>query len=154
MKIQRILCPVDFSEPAMQAFRYAEDLATSVGASLMIVHAFDRPATLDLPDQTVPADPAVEKKLNAIVSELPTQRFLHAGPAGRVICWMAQEQKCDLIIMGTHGRTGISHALFGSVAEFVLKHAPCPVLTIRERAEDAPKMDEPLVVPLPAPRMM
>ena len=138
----------------MHAFRYAEDLAISIGAELIIVNAFDRPATLDLPDQTVPADSTLPTKLNQIEAEIPVKRYLHAGPAGRVICWVAQEQDCDMIVMGTHGRTGISHALFGSVAEYVLKHAPCPVLTIRKHADNQPRIEEPLIIPLPAPRMM
>lgn len=152
--ISRILCPLDFSEPSMHAFRYAEELAIASDAQLIIAHAFDRPATLDLPDQTDPADPKLKGQLHGVESSLPLERLLHAGPAGKVICWLAQEQQCDMIVLGTHGRTGLKHALFGSVAEYVLRHARCPVLTIRQRPPDEPKLEEPLVIPLPAPRMM
>jgi len=138
----------------MHAFRYAEELAIATQAQLVIAHAFDRPATLDLPDQTDPADPTLKQQLHGIQSTLPLERLLHAGPAGKVICWLAQEQQCDMIVVGTHGRTGLRHVLFGSVAEYVLQHARCPVLTIRQRPANEPKLEEPLVIPLPAPRMM
>ena len=153
-KHQRILCPLDFSERSEHAFRYAEELATQLEAELIIAHAFDRPATMDFPGQTTPANQALREKLESVESTLPLERLLHAGPPGEVICWLAQENNCDLIVMGTHGRTGLGHVLFGSVAEYVLQHARCPVLTIRLRAENEPRLREPRVLPLPAPRMM
>ena len=153
-KPRSILCPLDFSDHSMEAFRYAEDLAGTTGAELVVAHAFDRPATLDLVGQTNPADKSVREKLDGVQSALPLKRLLHAGVPGEVICWLAQENDCDLIVMSTHGRSGLLHALFGSVTEYVIRHARCPVLTLRHQEADHPKLSEPLVLPLPAPRLM
>lgn len=153
-KITRILCPIDFSEPSMHAFEYAQELALGADAGLIICHAFDRPRSLAGGDQTDPADDAIKQKLLDVKSTVPLERYLHAGSPGQVICWLADDQGCDLIIMGTHGRTGLKHALFGSIAEYVLRHAHCPVMTIRMRPTKEAKHVEPMVIPLPAPRFM
>lgn len=156
-QISHILCPVDFSETSMKAVRYAERLAESTGAELVLLHSFDVPASYDAAGQTEPADAQEKKQLEGLTVETPyveVSRLLHAGPPGEVICWVAQERKCDLIVMGTHGRGGLKHLLFGSVAEYVLRHARCPVLTVRDRAENEPPLKEPLVLPPKAPRYM
>jgi universal stress protein A len=172
--IQRILCPVDFSEASAAALAYAERLTRSTGAELVLVHAFDIPASLtyadvllvhafDIPasltyaDVQNPADPDVRKQLEELplsFTDVKTVRVLHAGPPGEVICWLAQHRACDLIVMGTHGRTGLKHLLLGSVAEYVMRHARCPVVTVRERPADEPPLTEPLVLPPKAPRFM
>ena len=152
--ISRILCPLDFSEASMAAFRYAEELALATDSGLIIAHAFDRPSSLDGAHQNEPADESIKQQLLEVESTLPIERFLHAGSPGEVICWLADDQQCDLIIMGTHGRSGLKHMLFGSVAEYVLKHAHCPVMTIRMRPTSERDHEEPMVVPLPAPRFM
>ncbi len=155
--IDRILCPIDFSEPSLLAFDYAVDFAVGLGAELVLVHAFDNPASYDREGQWKPSDPSLVKKLDEIKpgqGNVAVTRVLHAGLAEDVICWAAQDQACDLIIMGTHGRTGLKHLLFGSTAEYVLKHATCPVLTIRQQPQDAPVLPEPMVTPIPAPRYM
>lgn len=138
----------------MQAFAYAEELALATEAGLVITHAFDRPASLHTGGQTEPADESIKQQLLDVKSTIPIERFLHAGAPGKVICWLAEEQGCDLIIMGTHGRTGLRQILFGSVAEYVLKHAHCPVMTMRVRPTSERAHEEPFVVPLPAPRYM
>ena len=79
---------------------------------------------------------------------------MHVGEPGEVICWLAEQQACDLIVMGTHGRQGLLHLLMGSVAEYVMRHARCPVVTVRLLPEKQPPLKEPLVLPLPAPRLM
>jgi nucleotide-binding universal stress UspA family protein len=155
--VQRILCPVDFSERSRQSLDYAAQLATALHARLVLVHAFDLPATLDLAGQTTPLDPALRPQLEQWATErgeLVAESFLHAGPAGEVICWAAQQRGCDLIVMGTHGRSGLVRTLLGSTAEYVLRHARCPVLTIRDRPANEPPLTEPLVLPLNAPRFM
>lgn len=156
-QIKRILCPVDFSETSEKAFRVADGLAQRLQAELVLLHAFDIPATIDIPGQEHPADTELPARLNAIRSsslDVALDRVLHAGPPGDVICWLAQERGCDLIVMGTHGRTGVVRLLLGSVAEHVLRHARCPVLTVRKRPENEPLLKEPKVLPLPAPRLM
>ena len=156
--IKRILCPTDFSTSAAKAAVYAEQLAREADAELYLFHAFDTPATWTLSGQEHPRDPSLQLQLDAVLADSPhahkIHRLQHAGPPGEVICWMAQEQHCDLIIMGTHGRSGLKHLLFGSVAEHVLRHARCPVLTVRDRDPDEPPLPRPAMVPMKAPRFM
>lgn len=155
--ISRILCPVDFSDSSQAALEYAEDFASWVGADLLLMHAFDQPASYDKHGQSVPADASVAKQFNEIKlrhDNVNVTRLLHAGTPGQVICWAAEHQNCNLIIMGTHGRTGLMHVLFGSTAEYVLQHARSPVLTIRPQDKDAGPLAEPIVTPMPAPRYL
>ena len=157
-QIKVIVCPTDFSKAATKAVDYAEQLAIETGAELILVHAFDIPAEMTIRGQEHPRDKRHEEELKAVLNDSPhaarIQRVLHAGQAGEVICWLAQERKCDLIVMGTHGRTGLRHLLMGSVAEHVLRHARCPVLTIRDRDPNEPPLKQPLVLPIPAPAFM
>jgi universal stress protein A len=155
--IERILCPVDFSEVSDDALRYADRLAQSMHAELVLLHAFDIPKSYDAAGQRQPLDERIVQQLEQVQIETPdprVRRVLHAGPPGEVICWSAQELDCDLIVMGTHGRTGLAHMFLGSVAEYVLRHARCPVLTVRRRPVNEPKLPEPRVVPLPPPMWM
>ena len=156
--IRHILCPTDFSKLSMKAIEYAEQLARDADAELTLLHAFEIPATYNLAGQERPRDPRLQQQLNELLVDSVLQdkihRRQHAGPPGEVICWMAEDRSCDLIVMGTHGRTGLSHLLFGSVAEYVLQHARCPVVTIRERSPNESKLAQPLVMPIPAPLYM
>lgn len=155
--IQRILCPVDFSETSSAAFHYADRLAHGTGAELVLLHAFEVPESLDPRSQERPADPRLKEQLEKFrpsSAGVKVTYVLHAGLPGEVICWLAQERKCDLIVMGTHGRTGLKHLLFGSVAEYVLKHARSPVLTIRLRPANESPLREPMVLPVPLPRLL
>lgn len=148
---ERILCPIDFSETSTAALKYAEELMKKLDAELLVVHAFKCPATWDYEGQTQPSSNEVREQMERVQCEVPFERVLHAGPAGPVICWLAQERECDLIVMGTHGRSGLKHLLFGSIAEYVLQHARCPVLTVRDRPQNEPKLEEPIVMPMPGP---
>lgn len=155
--ITRILCPTDFSDAAQDAFHYADRLAHLMEAEIVLSHAFDTPAQLTVTGQRTPADPHLQEKLNAIQSQYPSTklaRMLHAGAPGEVICWLASSQNCDLIVMGTHGRTGLKHLVLGSVAEYVMRHASCPVLTLRKPHVKEVPPKEPLMLPVPAPRLM
>lgn len=174
--IKRILCPTDFSEISMEAFRYADRLAASLDAELLVVHAFDvaeskdftgaahpadpaleQPAQVDIAGPQEPADPSVVTQFQAVrrsSPDLKLQRILHAGSPGEVVCWLAQNRNCDLIVIGPHGRSGLTHLLFGSVTEHTLRHAPCPVVVFRERATHEPPLVEPLSLPPLAPRFM
>lgn len=156
--IRRIMCPTDFSPTAGKAMRYAERLALQTGADLYLVHAFGRPVELTVAAQTHPYDLQHQEQLERLMVDSPLAnrviRLLHAGPAGEVICWLAQEHASDIIIMGTHGANALHQLIFGSVAEYVLQHARCPVLTIRDRDPKEPPLEQPLVVPIKAPRFM
>ncbi len=129
--IQRILFPTDFSPAANAAFEYAERIAGSTGARLLVLHVPQDSATVG-PLNNV--DGKKKRQLDAIRSELPDvkiERIFYAGSPGEVICWIAQERRCDQIVIGTHGRTGLINLLMGSVAENVVRKAPCPVLTVK-----------------------
>lgn len=155
--IQRILCPVDFSEASVKALGYAERLAASAGAELVLLHAFDIPASMTYADIEHPSDPSIRTQLEALSLASPGTRLtrvLHAGPAGEVICWLAEQRGCELIVMGTHGHSGLKHLLLGTVADYVVRHARCPVVTVRDRPANEPPLAEPLVLPPKAPRFL
>lgn len=155
--MQRIVCPVDFSTRSAKAQAYAEQLAAWTGAELVLLHAFDTPATATYEDVQNPADPSIAGQFQALPLFFPqtkAERVLHVGPPGEVICWFAEFRRCDLVVMGTHGRTGVKHLVLGSVAEYVIRHARCPVLTVADRPANEPALREPVVLPVKAPRFM
>jgi len=156
-RIERILCPVDFSETSTKALEYAERVARSTGAELVLLHVFDVYEDLGMLGQQVPADATLPDKLQAIGPSVPdvrVERVLHGGPPAEVICWMAQNRHCDLIVMGTHGRGGLAHLFLGSVAEHVLRHARSPVVVVRNRPANERPLEEPRVLPLRPPRFL
>lgn len=151
----KILCPVDFSETSQRAVLFAEKLARRLAAEIVLFHSFE--TAVDYSHQSEPADPEVKSKLDKTlmgVADIPIRRLTHLGPTGEAICWIAQREACDMIVMGTHGRTGLSHLVFGSVAEYVMRHARCPVVTTRMQETLEVPLEEPLVQPIPAPRFM
>ena len=147
MKIKRILVPVDFSEPSLQAVEYAVELARPFGASLELLCVIEPLAYAPL------AGPAVDlAAIRAEQERIATERLaglkrdlvrrharcradLRIGSAYRTIVDRAARWPADLVVMGTQGRSGLSHLLIGSVAERVVRSAPCPVLTVRPPAK-------------------
>ena len=139
--LERILVPVDFSDCSLQAVEYAAVVAQQAKASLMLLHVLE-PVSYGL-DFTLGHSRTREqvretwtKRLEELASSLkmtglPVTFQLRGGVPADSILDSAQTLPCDLIVMGTHGRRGISHAYSGSVAEAVLRKAPCPVLTVR-----------------------
>lgn len=139
---QRILVGVDFSEHSSQALATAVELAKSCGASLHLVHAMEPhmvPVTaydMPLPDGFYErVHEEAKTRLQALVAEVgegveTTWSVSEQAPRGALV-EVAEEQKADLVVTGSHGRTGIAHALLGSVAERVLRDAPCAVWTVR-----------------------
>jgi nucleotide-binding universal stress UspA family protein len=142
IQISRILCPLDFSEGSEHALRYAKALAQAYAAELLLMHVVETPAIYLYPDVGIPAG-ALEKQratcagrltgiTAAVREEHPnTHGLLTDGNPCVLIAEAAKTHETDLIVMGTHGRTGLAHALLGSVAETVVRKAPCPVLTIK-----------------------
>jgi universal stress protein A len=141
---QKILVPTDFSSHAEEATRVAADLARRYEAPLTLIYAYE-PITLTLPDSFMILTSAQLDQLSAGFEQLlatAQQNAIAAGAhkvetrllqgfAAREIIDFASEGSFDLIVMGTHGRTGIKHFLLGSIAERVVRGAPCPVLTVR-----------------------
>ena len=142
--LKQILVPTDFSEASTIAVRYAKALAEAFDASLHLMHVQEDPFLLSAaPEGFYP--PAgfyedMEKAANAKLEQVLIQAELgraqttvvarKGSPFVEIIRY-ARELEIDLIVMGTHGRGPIAHMLLGSVAERVVRKAPCPVLTVR-----------------------
>jgi nucleotide-binding universal stress UspA family protein len=142
-KIRRILVAHDFGETAERALECALDLAAPLGAHVTVMHAYEIPV-LSVPDGPVlsvglieeierAASVALDKVLaHAQRPGVEVDSSLRQGVAWMEIAAAAKEMKADLVVVGTHGRRGVSRALLGSVAEKVVRTAPCPVMTVRE----------------------
>lgn len=144
IRLQRILVPTDFSESAATAMNYACELADKFQAELHVLHTLEvHPAPtpdfgmgLALPRYTTESKEAVAKSLSTLIESSKTagRTVVHAvleGSPRMEIVRYARQHEIDLIVLSTHGRTGLSHVLIGSVAENVVRTAPCPVLTVR-----------------------
>lgn len=139
MNARKILFPTDFSRASQEALTYATALARDARATLLIVHVEDPLVVASegmfLPPPTVP-NPEVKKMLMKVVpadKQVPYEHLMLLGtPAGKILS-VAEEQNVDLIVMGTHGRTGFGRLLMGSVAEAVVRRAACPVLIVKAR---------------------
>jgi nucleotide-binding universal stress UspA family protein len=147
--IRQILVPVDFSEPSRAAFDYAVDLAKPFAASIDVIHVWEAPSFLPagtLLDAEVWSRSLAEviqknaqTALEQFVSEAAKRGVVvrasraETGSPALTIVEAAKTGHYDLIVMGTHGRTGLSRTFLGSVAERVVRHSSCPVLTVRTR---------------------
>jgi len=141
--IEKLLVPTDFSEYSKFALKYAVALARSFKAKIYVVYVHD-PYPQGAAFEGMYYDPALVEQtqnkareiLNGIVEDLRAQKidatpvFLN-GRASLEIISQAQQLAVDLIVIATHGRKGISHLVFGSTAEKVVRMAPCPVLTVK-----------------------
>ena len=142
--LKRILVPTDFSEPSAIALKYARAFAEAFGASLDVLHVMEDPFIYaPTSEGYVPPSGMLEEmerntreRLNKVLpedarKELRAEVVLKKGSPFVEIVRYARENNVDLIVMGTHGRGPIAHMLMGSVAEKVVRKAPCPVLTVR-----------------------
>jgi nucleotide-binding universal stress UspA family protein len=138
-----ILVATDFSDTAEQALDYAIALAGKLGAKIYLLNAIGLPTFGVVPELGVAATSTMidglvadnQKALDKLIAaKAPTKlhTLMRTGDPRDLIVDTAAEIGADLIVMGTHGRRGVSRALLGSVAEGVLRHATCPVLTIRK----------------------
>jgi universal stress protein A len=142
-----ILVPHDFSSSANHAAAVARDEAKAHDARVILVHVIDLPYQMSPESAIVPGDlgqplsvkdyasNAAEKHLDDIAARLAKdgvtpEKFIRFGRPHEEITRLAEEIKADLIIMGTHGRTGLAHLLVGSVAERVVRTSKCPVLIV------------------------
>lgn len=146
--IKRILCPVDFSEATPFALTPAVSLATEFGAELLLVHVLDYPYPhvgpvvqgFDIEDYYSAMEEKAVEQLDGLVDEdarefAPVRTVVRRGSAFREIVRLAEEESPDLIVLPTQARTGLDHMLWGSVAEKVVRLAPCPVMTVSPRQE-------------------
>jgi nucleotide-binding universal stress UspA family protein len=155
-QVTRILVPTDFSPASDAALEYARALAVRMGASICLVHAFDDPFASGafVGDGTVMMPVDLRRRLEdwareqlavryaAIAETLPgcSIVMLTGSPAKRIV-EQAENIGADLVVMGTHGRTGLGHLFIGSVAERVVRTAKCPVLTTRAAESATPRVD-------------
>ena len=124
MRVNAILFPTDFSPASEAAGRVACAVAEQAGARLHVLHVVP-PVT----DPSMGAE-SLARVAASLGGGLPVETALLTGRAGRGIVDYARDKRIDLIVLGTHGRTGVSHAILGSVAETVVRLAPCLVLTV------------------------
>ena len=145
INVKRILCPVDFSESSDHACRYAVAFASSFNSELTLLHVVAPPIAALPGDHLVPdmmqadIEAIAEASRNRLAQQvgdfeqegLDVQSKVVSGIPFLEVIRFSKEWDADLIIMGTHGRAGLQHLLIGSVAERVVRKAPCPVLTVK-----------------------
>jgi nucleotide-binding universal stress UspA family protein len=143
IRLKKILLPTDLSEYSRHALPYALELARSYGATLHLVHVVEAQwagplASAEFPGQVEDAlkynREAGEKALRKMkedIKEVAVETHVLVGAPHVEIVRLARREKMDLVVLATHGRTGLAHALIGSVAEKVVQMAPCPVLSIK-----------------------
>jgi nucleotide-binding universal stress UspA family protein len=144
-RFRTIVVPMDFSEAAHRALEVATDLSKTAGpAHLILVHAYFVPIEIEalavhgphtiLDDIHSHASDDLEKMLVGLQDEgISCEYEARDGSPDQVIVKLARDKQADLIVMGTRGRTGLAHAILGSVAERVIRTAPCPVMTVKHK---------------------
>ena len=151
MSFQKILCPIDFSPGSQQAMRVAARLANEADAELVLVHswyvppmAFSGEAALspdilqELSDDAARGLASATRDLATFGVKRVTSQLLTGAPWHEIVAVAEQDPAYDLVVVGTHGRTGLARILLGSVAERIIRHAPCSVLAVRSDGEPAP----------------
>ncbi len=149
-EVRKILVPTDFSEPSAKALAYGKELARLFRSSLHLLHVIEGPFLDSFPIEGYVPNMAEfnrsleQRALQDIARlldeferrELRTVEAAEFGHAAKQIRRYAKQHDVDLIVMGTHGHGAVAHLLLGSVAERVVRTAPCPVLTVRLREHD------------------
>jgi len=142
LRLHTMIVPMDFSPEAHRALEVARKLAKEAGpAHLILLHAYFLPVEMEAlaTEQNLPlldllssdAGKALERILADLQNAGISSEFVVSrGYPGDVIVELARDKSADIIVMGTHGRTGLPHVLLGSVAERVIRSAPCPVITV------------------------
>lgn len=144
LKVKSILVPVDFSESSTKALDYAVSFARQFGAKVTLLYVVEPVATPDfsafpLSLENDQVARAARNKLQALCdarglgTSIVERLVVRQGRAFHEIAEAARSLKSDLVIVSTHGYTGLKHAVLGSTAERVVRHAPCPVLVVRQR---------------------
>ena len=143
LRFKKVLVPIDFSACSLHGLEYAKALAKDFGASLVLLHSVhlqyyvtsDEYARYDMPLLMQHAEKAAREQMRDLLRKtdwqgIKTESSLEIGHAGDQICARAKDLGADLIVTSTHGTTGLKHILLGSTAEYVVRHAPCPVLVV------------------------
>lgn len=143
LKFKRILVPIDFSECSLMGLSYAKALSRRFGSKLILINAValqyfitsDEYAHYDLPQLMKRTEKSARDQMKELIEKtdwtgIDVTSSLQIGHAGQQICGEAEDQKVDLIVTSTHGTTGFKHMLVGSTAEYVVRHANCPVLVV------------------------
>jgi len=140
----RIVVPTDFSDCAEEAWALAQRIASTLGSEVVLVHVFVEPPLYGEPPLTPDATWQVFENRKWVEEELEkwaaaarkkgaaVRPVIRMGSAPEQIVELATSERADLVVMGTHGRGGVSRVLLGSVADRVIRLAPCPVLTVRK----------------------
>ncbi len=147
LKVKKILVPIDFSDCSEKALIYAIQLAKEFCATIDVLYvvppyyAYDPYGVAEFERIEKELRANGEQKLAALILEkvpqgLPVETVVRNGRPATEIVEAARELNADLIIISTHGHTGLKHVLLGSTAESVVRHAPCPVLTVREKERE------------------
>jgi nucleotide-binding universal stress UspA family protein len=151
--LKNVLVAVDFDDASTVALRYARSLAKTFGARLHLIHVMENLFLRPMANDPHAIEAGISKRLLDVLTD-EDRTVLHAVPVIRKsdapaeeIVKYAQAEHVDLIVMGTHGRPGVAHLLMGSVAEKVVRSAPCPVLTLRHPEREFVVADEPAAVP-------
>lgn len=152
LPFRRILVTTDFSDTSLEAFPVAAEIASHFDAELLIVHVLpvDTPtpwdippyadfglASLPLPEYEAQVRQEVERRLSTVAAKhapsgTKVRTMVGRGDAASEVGRVAVAEKADLVVLATHGWTGWRHLVFGSVAEKILREAPCPVLSVRK----------------------
>lgn len=146
-RINQILVPIDFSDCSKKALRYAIALAKPHEASITLLYVvtpplpMGEPSGIDYVQFTSETRARTQQQLQALAAEevhgeVITKSLVSSGSPTQEILATAASIPADIIVISTHGRTGLTHALLGSVTEHVVQRAPCPVLVVRERERE------------------
>jgi len=146
-RLKHVLVPIDFSDCSRKALRYAIPFAREHGAAITLLYVVPAGSSLgeyggleyaavqdDLRDSG--GKQLVELATTEVGKTVPVDTQVRTGSPTREILQAARELPADLIVVSTHGRTGLQHVFLGSVAEHVVRRAPCPVLVVREREHE------------------
>jgi universal stress protein A len=147
-RLKNILVPIDFSDCSRKALDYALPLAKQHGAGVTLLYVSPNPpygggeyGVIDVTLIEAEMRATGEKKLTAYAENeargtVPLETIVRSSAPAVEIVQLAKSWPADLIVISTHGNTGLKHVLLGSVAEHVVRHAPCPVLVVREHEHE------------------
>jgi nucleotide-binding universal stress UspA family protein len=149
---RKIVVPIDFSACSFKGLAYAKGLAKRLGSTLVLIHSLppqyyvtsEEYGRYDLPLLMGQIENSAREQLRKLVETakregIKVEATLEIGHPGQQICSRAQDRGADLIVTSTHGKTGLQHVFLGSTAEYVVRHATCPVLVVPTRKRPIPK---------------